>query len=345
MDLKNCSVLSNRNYLFGIKCLGPLDFINTNTTMTVTLYNCPLDCFFDWNTTQIKISQSINVSRQFYRSSTIYYLSSKLFARQQVVCGPIIDYESTSTYFAQTEITSTTAHSPIISRIPTTTERPIPRNPFICNNGKIGFYCNITADICSTTKPCLNNGTCLNTNSSFTCLCPPSKFTGLYCEIDIRPCKLSTCLSHGTCIETSPTSFFCQCDPGYEGVHCENLINYCQNVQCQNNGQCRPSLLNFTCECTTTDFSGRYCEIKSASLQSKQTVNRSLGYIAIIAIGIVLGFIVLLDVLKYVFHVDPVGKARRQVQAQKRLKSKRRPIAIRFIYVNKPEPEMTIEEA
>jgi len=99
-------------------------------------------------------------------------------------------------------------------------------------------------------KPCLNNCTCLNTNSSFICLCPPSKFTGIYCEI------------------------------------------------------------------------------KSSSLTIKQTVKRSFGYIAIIAIVAVRGIIVLMDVLKYIFKIDSIDKQR-----------KHRPVIMRFIYVDKPKVE------
>jgi hypothetical protein len=114
-------------------------------------------------------------------------------------------------------------------------------------------------------------------------------------------------------------------------------------VKCQNNGQCRQSLLDFTCECTLKDFSGRYCEVKSNSVTTKQTVNRSFAYIAIIAMGAVAGFIVLLDILKYGFHIDPVDEERKRLQAEKDSKKKQPVIIQRFIYVNKPNLE-TIPE-
>ncbi len=49
-----------------MKCLGSINFLNTNITMNTTFYNCPLDCFFNWNTIQIIGTQSFNVSRQLY---------------------------------------------------------------------------------------------------------------------------------------------------------------------------------------------------------------------------------------------------------------------------------------
>ncbi len=352
MTLKNCNTSANPSYLFGIQCLGPLNFINTNTTMDATLLNCPLDCFFNWNTTQIKTTESINVSRQLYGSSPVYFLTSNLFSVNRVVCGFLPKEEQTSTDFSSAATTSeqvtTSQSTPIAdnrstSQLSTTTKGPIAWQPPNCANGKIGLNCNISIDTCSMARPCLNNGTCLNTNSSFICLCPPWQFTGTYCEIDIRPCQTYTCLGQGICNETNATSFICQCKPGYEGIHCESLINYCLNVTCQNNGQCRPTLLNFTCDCTSKDYSGRYCEIKSSSLITKLIVNRSFAYIALIAIAIVLGFIVILDVLKYFFKIDPVDKERKRLQAKQRMK-KDRPIAIRFTYVNKPKIETVTEE-
>ena len=144
-------------------------------------------------------------------------------------------------------------------------------------------------------------------------------------------------MSHSQCIEIDLTTFRCDCEPGYEGVHCESLINYCLDVTCQNNGQCRSILLNFTCECTTNDFTGRYCEIKSSSLASKQTINRGLGYIAILALAFVAITIVLMDVMKYVFNIDPAQKERKQIadrrRQQRSAKSKPR-LVQRFVYVN-----------
>ncbi len=97
-----------------------------------------------------------------------------------------------------------------------------------------------------------------------------------------------------------------------------------------------------TCECTLEDYSGRYCEIKSSSLIAKQTINRSFGYIAIIAIVLVFGIIISMDILKYAFNIDPVAKERKRLQAKKRRKI-RQSIPIRYIYVNEPTHE-TIQE-
>jgi hypothetical protein len=118
------------------------------------------------------------------------------------------------------------------------------------------------------------------------------------------------------------------------------MVNYCEGVKCENNGVCRPLFLNYTCECLGTGYSGRHCEFTSTSRVIHQTVSKSLGYIAITGLVVVVSFFVIMDILKYCFGIDPtkyeLEKFRRE-QAIKRAKS--RPIAHRFIYVNiSPQP-------
>ncbi|CAF1486469.1 unnamed protein product [Adineta steineri] len=215
-----------------------------------------------------------------------------------------------------------------------------------CRNGNIGLNCNVSVDLCEITNPCINNGTCVNTlSSSYTCTCMQG-FTGSHCEIDIRPCKPWTCLNYGLCNETSPTTFQCECYPGYEGLNCESLTDYCNGIVCQNNGQCRPILLNFTCECTTKDVTGRFCEIKSNSLVIKAAIKRSVGYIAIIGIVGVISIFVGLDVLTYIFKIDTVKRHRRYLARRRRQQRERQSkpkLVVHFVYVNASPDESTIE--
>ena len=109
-------------------------------------------------------------------------------------------------------------------------------------------------------------------------------------------------------------------------------MDYCGNVTCENNGVCRGSLLNYKCECLGEAFSGRHCEIKSSANVVHQAVARSFAFIAIIVLGITVGFIVMLDVLKYFFSVDPAGEEKRKLANKRR---RRQPaVAVRFVYVN-----------
>ncbi|CAF1474163.1 unnamed protein product [Adineta steineri] len=240
--------------------------------------------------------------------------------------------------------TTTTALITFVT-VATLSPSPVWQSP-TCINGNIGLNCNVTVDLCQITNPCLNNGSCINTlSSTYTCTCMQG-FTGSHCEIDIRPCKPWTCLSYGLCNETSPTTFQCECYPGYEGLNCESLTDYCDGIVCQNNGQCRPILLNFTCECTTKDVTGRYCEIKSNSLVIKAAVKRSVGYIAIVAIIGVISIFVGFDALTYIFKIDTVKRHRKYLAKRRRQQRERQSkpkSVIRFVYVNASPDESTIE--
>jgi hypothetical protein len=141
----------------------------------------------------------------------------------------------------------------------------------------------------------------------------------------------------GLCNETSNTTFTCSCVLGWRGTNCETQINYCQDIVCQNNGVCRPLFRNYTCECLGDSFSGQYCEIKSNKIITRQMVSKSFGYIAIIAMGSIALFIVLMDVLKYYFGIDVTRKKLKQNSRGKQKKTRKAaPIVLRYIYVNAP---------
>ena len=136
----------------------------------------------------------------------------------------------------------------------------------------------------------------------------------------------------GTCVNTTRGTFACICDEGWTGAHCEASVNYCENVTCKNNGVCRPTFRDYQCDCVSASYSGRHCETTASSLASRQKVTRSFGYVAILFLAGVFLFIGMLDVLKYIFRIDPARDDRaRQVTRDKATKPR---AAIRFIYVN-----------
>ena len=84
-------------------------------------------------------------------------------------------------------------------------------------------------------------------------------------------------------------------------------IDICANISCKNDAQCASSYGNWSCLCTNTElYSGAYCQIKSSSLITKEIVSRSFGGVAIGCISTVVGFVIIMDVLKYGFNIDPV---------------------------------------
>jgi hypothetical protein len=73
-------------------------------------------------------------------------------------------------------------------------------------------------------------------------------------------------------------------------------------------------------------------------------ISKSFAYIAIFAMISVAMFIVVMDVLKYFFGIDPVGEEMKKMRKKKQAK-KRKPVIQRFIYVNAPpQPVSTIEK-
>ncbi|CAF1198564.1 unnamed protein product [Adineta ricciae] len=192
---------------------------------------------------------------------------------------------------------------------------------------------NVTCDIL---RPCQNNATCSSDNTTllgYSCMCLPG-FNGTQCQYNYRPCQSSTCLNNGICNETSNTTFTCSCSPGWQNSHCETKINYCKPTTCLNRGVCQPLLLNYTCQCISGSYSGQYCEITSSRTVAFQTFSKSFAYIVIFAIISTAMFIIVMDVLKYGFNIDPVGKDLLKKKQAKKASRTRRPDVTRYIYVN-----------
>ncbi|CAF1158716.1 unnamed protein product [Adineta steineri] len=195
-------------------------------------------------------------------------------------------------------------------------------------------------------QPCLNAATCFPDATvplGYRCGCQTG-FTGSTCENDERICKDNTCWNNGTCIEVNSTTvdnngttFCCNCSESFTGVHCELKIDLCVNITCQNHGICRTVNMSWTCICLTPSlYYGNYCEIETSALKIKQALSRSFASIAIVALVLTCSFVIIMDVLKYVFKIDPVKAERlKQLQAKKAAKSKPKPpnVAIRFQYV------------
>ena len=133
----------------------------------------------------------------------------------------------------------------------------------------------------------------------------------------------------GVCNEFSNNTFFCRCAQGWQGNRCQSRIDHCTNITCQNDGVCRSLPLDHECECLAESYSGRSCEIKSRRLVTRQIISKSWACVAIVALGLVAAFIVAIDVLKYVFGVDFIGKRAKKTKAKKCKPS----TYVRFTYV------------
>jgi hypothetical protein len=97
---------------------------------------------------------------------------------------------------------------------------------------------------------------------------------------------------------------------------------------------------DYLCECLGDSYSGRLCEITSRRTAIYQAVSKSLGCIAILSLTSAMTLIMIMDVLKYGFGIDPVREERELLRQKKQMR-KRRTLAIqRFLYVNRP-PTLT----
>ncbi|CAF3752751.1 unnamed protein product [Rotaria sordida] len=108
-----------------------------------------------------------------------------------------------------------------------------------------------------------------------------------------------------TCVEISTTAFNCTCAPGWKDNQCERKIDYCYNITCENKGICRSMLTNYTCECLGESYSDRHCDIITKKILICRIISKSFAYIAIIPMTIVAMFVVIMDILKYCFGIDP----------------------------------------
>ncbi|WAR26912.1 EYS-like protein [Mya arenaria] len=87
--------------------------------------------------------------------------------------------------------------------------------------------CNMVSD----RSPC-NNGTCVNTQGSFSCFCNAG-YQGKFCRDDVDECLDQSC---PICVNT-PGSYSCQCTAGYTGPHCQMDVDQCDSSPCRH-GSC-----------------------------------------------------------------------------------------------------------
>eukprot|EP00794_Sanderia_malayensis_P003060 gene3060-3523_t len=138
-----------------------------------------------------------------------------------------------------------------------------------CNNYLCAQEKSKGIDECAT-KPCRNNGTCVDGINSFTCRCRAG-YTGKHCQTEINECLSSPCRNHGYCIDFV-NQYRCICPAGYNGTHCEKECadGYfgfdCKSVcRCHGNQDCHGVTGSCTCKpgyigntCNMQCLSGRY---------------------------------------------------------------------------------------
>ncbi|CAF2139823.1 unnamed protein product [Rotaria magnacalcarata] len=260
---------------------------------------------------------------------------------------------TTTTVIADTTTTTTTTTTTRATNTASTTTTTGYKNLFSCQNDSyIGTYCNISSDVCTVAQPCENGGTCFPNDTLLDghyCECLTG-YKGYNCENNEQACTESKCWHNGTCVPINATiasidglNFKCECIEGYDGTYCELGIDLCVNITCENRGICQTVAMQWKCSCLDSAYYyGDLCQFKTNKLKIREILSSSFAFIAIGVISVTCGFVVVMDVLKYVFHIDPVEcerdnyRKRREAQrrARRPIKPNQTKIALRFQYVS-----------
>eukprot|EP00795_Rhopilema_esculentum_P014840 gene14840-5958_t len=118
--------------------------------------------------------------------------------------------------------------------------------------------------------PCRNGGTCTDQLNSYHCSCP-TQWQGSTCA-ENNYCHSSPCLNQGTCTN-SASSFQCSCAAGFQGNRCETENDYCHSSPCLNEGTCTNYASSFQCDCAT-GYSGDICEEVHKMMLNKVNLKR-----------------------------------------------------------------------
>ncbi|XP_041832212.1 protein jagged-2b isoform X2 [Melanotaenia boesemani] len=128
-----------------------------------------------------------------------------------------------------------------------------------CEKNWGGLLCNKDLNYCGRHHPCVNGGTCMNTEpDEYHCSCPQG-YSGKNCQIAEHACASNPCNNGGTCNEV-PTGYECQCPLGWEGPTCARNLNECASSPCAQGGTCIDLEDGFECVCPP-QWEGKTCQI------------------------------------------------------------------------------------
>ncbi|XP_033846395.1 protein jagged-2b isoform X2 [Periophthalmus magnuspinnatus] len=137
-----------------------------------------------------------------------------------------------------------------------------------CPQGYSGKTCQIVEHACIS-DPCANGGTCHEVLTGFECHCPPG-WSGPTCANNLDECASSPCAQGGTCIDLED-GFECVCPPQWEGKTCQIDLNGCHG-QCQNGATCKEGARGYQCLCPP-GFVGVHCEMQRNQCDSQPCHN------------------------------------------------------------------------
>uniref|UniRef100_A0A673CQA3 Delta-like protein n=1 Tax=Sphaeramia orbicularis TaxID=375764 RepID=A0A673CQA3_9TELE len=140
-----------------------------------------------------------------------------------------------------------------------------------CERNWGGLLCDKDLNYCGRHQPCVNGGTCMNTEpDEYYCACPLG-YSGKTCQIAEHACVSNPCANGGACHEVL-TGFECQCPPGWEGPTCANNLDECASSPCAQGGTCIDLEDGFECVCPP-QWEGKTCQIDANECAGKPCVN------------------------------------------------------------------------
>ncbi|KAL1257328.1 hypothetical protein QQF64_010572 [Cirrhinus molitorella] len=96
------------------------------------------------------------------------------------------------------------------------------RSSCLCPPGFTGAVCETQPDVCEP-NPCVNAGSCVRRDPTYTCVCPPL-FSGPVCDVSLSVCSSDRCVNGGTCFRDTH-GIRCTCPPRFTGPSCELHIS------------------------------------------------------------------------------------------------------------------------
>eukprot|EP00062_Callorhinchus_milii_P025030 gi/632985567/ref/XP_007909754.1/ PREDICTED: protein jagged-2 [Callorhinchus milii] len=146
-------------------------------------------------------------------------------------------------------------------------------NPWQCNceTNWGGLLCDKDLNYCGTHHPCINGGTCMNTEpDEYHCVCSEG-YSGKTCQIAEHACVSNPCANGGTCHEV-PSGFECHCPSGWNGTTCANNINDCASSPCAHGGTCIDRVNGFECICPQ-QWAGKTCQLDANECEGHPCVS------------------------------------------------------------------------
>ncbi|KAG7461310.1 hypothetical protein MATL_G00208710 [Megalops atlanticus] len=145
--------------------------------------------------------------------------------------------------------------------------------PWQCNCEKNwgGLLCDKDLNYCGTHHPCVNGGTCMNTEpDEYRCACPEG-YAGKNCEIAEHACVSQPCANGGTCHEVL-SGFNCHCPEGWGGPTCAEDLDDCASSPCAQGGICIDRENSFECLCPP-QWVGKTCQLDANECVGKPCLN------------------------------------------------------------------------